>query len=220
MFFFFFLGVPLAFRFRGDKLAIDMCDTCWSVISNPKSVKPPKLAIANGNWIGTVPDDFKALRWLEEQTVALHLPYTYICKLWKDVGTNVMKSHTFLVKNPTPFVEMIPGDVAGKTRITLVGAFTKQEKVEIYNRYEWNLPLARKFAAFLRENNLTYSENIKPFDLPATSEVMIEDCSYDSAHPISEDTLKELQFSTTSHATTVEIMNERCVVKSGNVKNN
>jgi hypothetical protein len=208
------VSLNLACHRNFDKLFIAICDQCLSVLNNLSLVKPPKFAISNGNWIGALPEQFAPLRWLEEQTVALHLPYSYICKLWKDVGTNVLKSHAFVVKNPTSFAEMVPGDVTGKTRITLVGAFTQQEKVEVYNRYEWNLPLARDFVAFLRENNATYSAAIEPFDLPKTSEAIIDDCSYDSAHPISEEVLSHIKFASTSYASMSENENERYKILS------
>jgi hypothetical protein len=199
----------LAFRHSGDKLLMIICHQCLAGVNNIKTTKPPKYAIANGNWIGAIPDKFASLRWLDEQTVALNLPYTYIYKLWRDAGTNVLKSHTFVVKNSTPFADMVPGDVTGKTRITLVGAFTQQEKVEIYNRYEWNLPLVRDFVDFLRENNPTYSKTVQPFPLPTSTAAVIEDCSLDSAHAIPEETLKDIKFGTTSYASTVENVSNR-----------
>ncbi|KAJ3402950.1 hypothetical protein HDV05_008154 [Chytridiales sp. JEL 0842] len=168
------------------------------------------MSIANGNWIGWIPQRFEGLTWTDEQTIALNLPYSYVTKVF-GTGTNQLRAHSYLVKQSTPFASLAPDSVTGRTRVTLVGHLTPQPKVMISHRFEWQLHVpCQQFISFLREHNAMYAEHYELAVLPSEHVTVVEDRSSDSRDPIPDNVLQGMNFGVTTYATgaVVEIVTQ------------
>jgi hypothetical protein len=76
-----------------------------------------------------------------------------------------IKSHHYVVQNTEgPIVEMLPRDLSGRVRVTMVGNMTKAQAAACKKRYEVNLPLCKRFLGFLRQNNREYHNSQQVID--------------------------------------------------------
>jgi hypothetical protein len=114
------------------------------------------MAIANGNFIGHIPSEFESVTRTDEQVVALVLPCVSLSVVTGG-RCRTIKSHHYVVQNTEgPIVEMLPRDLSGRMRVTMVGNMTKAQAAACKKRYEVNLPLCKRFLGFLRQNNHEY----------------------------------------------------------------
>jgi hypothetical protein len=99
-----------------------LCSECHTYIINGNL---QRLAIANGNWIGSYPND--ELPWIEEQLVALVSPCVSI-KTVTGGSQRCLRSHHYIVKNTAgPILEMLQDQAASRVHVTMVRAMTPQQ---------------------------------------------------------------------------------------------
>ena len=118
--------------------------------------KTPAESIANGNWIGELPKEFCNITRTDELTVSLMHPCIYLSTI---LGTKrkSIKSHHYVVVNPNPVIENIPGNQP--TRITYVGALTTQQIAEQRVRFDLNVTLCRDILQWFLKHNHEYIEH-------------------------------------------------------------
>ena len=92
--------------------------------------KPPIYAIANGNYIGHLPDQFQDLSRSEEAAVALMVVCIYLSTIVSS-HMSVINSHHYIIKNPDPVIRCIPASTAGTVRVAMVGAFTEEKEAKV-----------------------------------------------------------------------------------------
>ena len=92
--------------------------------------RPPMYAIANGNFIGHLPDRFQDLSRSEEATISLMIICIYLSTIVSSHMT-VINSHHYIIKNPDPVLRSIPASTAGSVRVAMVGAFTEEKTARV-----------------------------------------------------------------------------------------
>jgi len=134
-----------------------MCAACSKLVTHSKSTSPPTLAIANGNYIGRLPERFNLSR-TDEQAIAL----VSSCVSMSTVTggpCQTIKSHHYIVENTEgPIVSMLPGDVVDRVRVAMTGCMTSSQVAACKKRYELNVLQCREALAFLYDNNTEYAE--------------------------------------------------------------
>ena len=168
--------------------------------------KPPRNAIANGNWIGYLPSEFADISRTEEQTVALMVPQIYLSTVVaSSTGGKVINSHNFIIKNPHPILRSFSDDIVGFIRYTMVGAHVSIRAAMDRIRFMMRVDNARRFLAFLDSCNLAYLEEEHRLGdgLEETMELknFIIDRSDASDNKVSRKLVRLMEFNTTSYHT-------------------
>ncbi|KZV61310.1 hypothetical protein PENSPDRAFT_592981, partial [Peniophora sp. CONT] len=83
-----------------DSTCTRVCPTC---LKDLKGKKVPKLALANGNWIGNVPDELKGLTILEQMLVSRLRHNACVLKVHAS-GQYKMKANAVMFSVPMPKV--------------------------------------------------------------------------------------------------------------------
>jgi len=91
---------------------------------------PPMYAIANGNFIGHLPERFQDLSRSEEAAVALMVVCIYLSTIVSSHMT-VINSHHYIIKNPDPVIQNVPASTTGTVRVAMVGAFTEEKEAKV-----------------------------------------------------------------------------------------
>ena len=82
-----------------DYTCNQVCDHCWGCIRKGKT---PRLALANGLWLGKVPDELKSLRFVEKLLIAR---VRHTCSYVKVAsGMRKMKANIIAFESPIPKV--------------------------------------------------------------------------------------------------------------------
>ena len=92
--------------------------------------RPPMYAIANGNFIGHLPDRFQDLSRSEEATISLMIICIYLSTIVSSHMT-VINTQPYIIKNPDPVLRSIPASTAGSVRVAMVGAFTEEKTARV-----------------------------------------------------------------------------------------
>lgn len=74
------------FRNEENVLFVRICSLCLNHLQEKKREGPPRLALANGLWIGRVPWQLQQLTFAEQLLVALLYPRVYVFKLYPKKG--------------------------------------------------------------------------------------------------------------------------------------
>ncbi|KAG1688846.1 hypothetical protein DVH05_003023 [Phytophthora capsici] len=176
---------------------VDLCGTCLRYLSCSSESKPPTLSIANGNYIGRMPAKYASLTRTDEQSIALVVPCVSLSTLTGG-SCKVLKSHHYIVKNTEgPIVDMLPRDLTGTVRVTMIGSMTSAQRAACRKRYELNIPLCRDVLQFLAVNNKLYQKqrsrlnlNWDDFAGTARTELVIDRTS-NSENPIDDERITQ-----------------------------
>ena len=75
------------FRDEDNILFVHVCSMCISHLHEKKRTGPPRLALANGMWIGRTPWQLAQLTFAEQLLIAHLYPRVYVFKLFPKRGT-------------------------------------------------------------------------------------------------------------------------------------
>ena len=191
---------PKAIFRTNDVTILQMCKLCHLSLGQKKDLPPP-LSIANGNVVGWLPQQYGSLSRTEEQCCSL---VTHSVRMATMVGGDyqIIKSHCYFVNNTSgPILSMLPADLAGRVRMTMVGAMTSQQKSLCKRRYAVNIVKTRDVLEFLIQHHQAYIErgivlgNMNSF----SEDGIVIDRTIGSDNPASDQALGRLKDADLSH---------------------
>ncbi|KAI8831302.1 hypothetical protein BJ741DRAFT_694540 [Chytriomyces cf. hyalinus JEL632] len=122
-----------------DAMQIAMCPECWKHISGENSTslspKKPAEAIANGNWIGYLPEEFVNVSRTTESVVSLMQPCIYLSSVIGNSSGKTIKSHHYISVFDQPVLRHLPAMPWDHLRVTFVGSFATEEFAQMQARY-------------------------------------------------------------------------------------
>ena len=166
---------------------------------------PPVNSIANGNWIGELPEEYKGYTRSDEQCLALMQACVYLSTIVGNAPSKLICSHGYIIKNPDAIINCIPKDVTGVVRMTLVGAFTSSAEAAVRKRYVLNHEINKKFLnEFLLVFNKKYIDheiyiNRDGFDSLDKDNCQIVDRIDGGQNPVNPSLIRIMVFDNTSH---------------------
>lgn len=146
---------------------MQICKLCKDHLERKRSAGPPAYAIANGNFVGHLPQRFDRLTRTDEQAISLVSPCVSLSTVTGG-RCRTIKSHHYIVQNTEgPIANMLPRDITSRVRVTMVGNMTKEQIAACKRRYELNLPLCHDALDFLYASNRLYKNYLEQTD-PST----------------------------------------------------
>jgi hypothetical protein len=139
------------------------CKECSSVVCQQPTANeikkyeypPPVDAIANGHWVGYLPDKFKNFTRSDEQCLSLKQLVIYLSTI--SGSKTKICSHHYIIENPSPIITVLPGKVEGCVRLTLVGAFTSEVEASQRMRFVLQHELNKEYLeTILFKKNVRY----------------------------------------------------------------
>jgi hypothetical protein len=107
---------------------LDVCDECHSSLQK-KGNKPPKHAIANGFYVGALPDHLHAATWIEKVMTQL-VTVVAQTRVMRGGRHRSIRSHCMVFDaNPDPPATLLPRrvDRNGPYRVVLAGPMTSEQ---------------------------------------------------------------------------------------------
>ena len=166
---------------------------------------PPVNSIANGNWIGNLPSEFKNYTRSDEQCLALMQASIYLSTIVGNQPSKSICSHGYIIQNPDTIISCIPKDITGVVRMTLVGAFTPYAEAAARQRFVLNHERNKRFLnEFLLVKNKKYIEHEEyvdrnGFDALDKNNMQIVDRLEGGANPVNCKLIHLMEFDHTSH---------------------
>jgi hypothetical protein len=150
----------------------DICSDCDGAISNSRTPKMPKFAIANGYAIGTAPTELSELNEYELALVSKVRVMANIFVFYGGCHQAVRGWHTFFEASVGQSIGVLQQTESWNLRngmfIVLCGPFTSGQKAAVLRRMILRRDRVIRADTWLRENNIQY-ENEKvpnPEELP------------------------------------------------------
>jgi len=164
---------------------------------------PPAEAIANGLWIGELPEQFHGLTRTDELAISLMVPSVFLATV---VGTTHHKvcSHFYVVQNKDPIIRHVPANTNESFRLTVVGAMTREEIAVQRTRFPLQVSLCQEVLAWYLENNLEYIKYKNYVDvnrIDFSDEGCFVDRTDSSANPVDKSVVDSMIFGTTTYNT-------------------
>ncbi|KDQ55289.1 hypothetical protein JAAARDRAFT_134257 [Jaapia argillacea MUCL 33604] len=88
-------------EFKGPIVASKCTEVCKDCEEELKQDKIPKLSLANGMWLGDVPEVLKNLTWAEQLLISRALTNNYITRVSMGRGGYKMKANAIIFANPS-----------------------------------------------------------------------------------------------------------------------
>jgi cobalamin biosynthesis protein CbiD len=82
---------------RGE---FNFCNSCMAALRNKHTKNPPKFAIANGNFIGDLPENLKDIKSTEVALVSLAGHITQVVKVQGGIGKKLVGHSTVFLNKP------------------------------------------------------------------------------------------------------------------------
>ena len=163
---------------------------------------PPINAIANGNWTGYLPAEFIGISRTEEQAVALIIPQIFLSTTV--ISENkLLKSHTYMIKNPNPLLRYFPDDLTGTIMHTMVGANVTLQQALVRIRFPMRIEPSRRFLGWLDDSSIAYMgtehQLAEGLDEAMKVENFIVDRTDSSDNHVSKKLVRLMQFGITSY---------------------
>lgn len=171
-----------------------VCKSCRAPLAHAKTSHPPVLAIANGNYIGHIPNEFAELNRTDEQAIALVSPCVSLSTVTGG-KCRTIKLHNYVVRNTEgPITAMLPRNLSSRVRVTMVGSMTPTQVAICKKRYELDLARCRAFLEFLFENNREYRQ-YRESQVPFTAGIQRTSIVIDRSTPAEESATEALSVS-------------------------
>ena len=98
----------------------------------------PKAAIANGFFIGTVPEFFNCLSRTELAMLNLAIPQVYLTTV-RGGKNSCIRSHAYSFSNEVgPVVALLPANITDNIyiKVSIIGAMTSEQQAKVAQLYE------------------------------------------------------------------------------------
>lgn len=216
---------------EGLELYLSICDECDAVIERSVQTAseerrggfdPPINAIANGNWIGYLPSRYSEYTRSDEQCICLMMMVIYLSTI---AGSKtVINSHHYIIHNHRPIIECFPRTVSDSVRMTLVGAFTKQQEIMQRKRFLLNNKRNKEFMdTFLMAKNVLYIKHRDSY-VPNQFDHIVEDGAIlnrqdTSDYAVNPSIVRVIQFNNTTHNISEQQPHAKATTCAGNCEN-
>lgn len=143
-----------------DRGEFNFCEQCIDHLRNKRTKNPPKFAIANGNFIGSLPDDLKDLKPTEVAMVSLAGHITQVVNVQGGIGRKLIGHSTVFINKPGPPITLLPKKpLEASLQVVFAGGkqATQNQKDQILYKHFVRTEQVYAFASFLKTNNPLYS---------------------------------------------------------------
>ncbi|KAI8821219.1 hypothetical protein BJ741DRAFT_681038 [Chytriomyces cf. hyalinus JEL632] len=145
-----------------DMMQIAMCLECWKHISGENSTslssKKPAEAIANGNWIGYLPEEFVNVSRTTESVVSLMQLCISLSSVIGNSSRKTIKSHHYISVFDQPVLCHLPAMPWDHLQVTFVGSFATEEFAQMQARYSVQ-NFAGDLLSFFEKHNKWHKEH-------------------------------------------------------------
>ncbi len=151
-----FSGLWLSPRGIKSESQLILCSSCFRSLKKKNLPNPPRLAIANGFFIGQLPFamEFSTRRLLSLAHVTRGI------QINKLSGRQYLKSHTAVIKTEDAAKQVsLPNIPEGEIfRVIFAGSFTPADRLHLLRRYRVHKTQLLEAASFFRDNNWLYED--------------------------------------------------------------
>lgn len=144
-----------------QEFELDICKECNSSLTN-KSM--PRLALANGLYRGSLPEEFNDMTWIEEMVCAKHLTTAMVTRL--SMGHGVFKSrklrgntcaHEMNMVSTAKALPRAPTDINDMLSVVFLGP-QKLDEAKLKTIFYVRRQKVWRFLMWLKEHNELYSD--------------------------------------------------------------
>lgn len=117
--------------YGAGQVQMSLCPSCFHSLSRKNEMSPPKFAIANGLFMGTLPVQFADSTPTENAMMNLTQP-THFVSVVRGGRHSSIRSHAYVFRAvPTTPANLVPNDVlsCGNLRFQMVGPFTPEQRL-------------------------------------------------------------------------------------------
>jgi hypothetical protein len=143
-------------------ILITFCKSCEKNIDNNSSKNPPKFAIANGLWIGRLPEEFDDTTKTEHTMMNLAQSNSFVMTVIGGYNRK-MSSHAYsFLSKPTVPAAMLPRDIlaTGEIKVGIGGCLTAYQKMVLRKKFSVRVDRLRSLGQFYKNWNHLY-ENVE-----------------------------------------------------------
>lgn len=122
---------------NGASFELSVCKSCYQSLMKTKRRSPPKFAIANGLYIGWLPDKYADTTPTEHAMLGLAQP-TKMLSIVRGGRHTTIRAHAYYFRaGPSTPASLLPREVVadGTIGVTMVGSMTSLQKATTYWRY-------------------------------------------------------------------------------------
>ncbi|POM68742.1 Hypothetical protein PHPALM_15057 [Phytophthora palmivora] len=145
---------------QNGEVIMQMCNSCCVSLSKKNGNSPPKFAVANGLYIGSLPDKFDDSTMTENAMVNLSQSTRFL-SVYRGGKHTSLRSHAYFFRSdPAPPVKLLPRSVVGTGEIAvkIVGAMTPEQKIAATRKYQVRSDRIRNLLDWYYENNYLYNQ--------------------------------------------------------------
>ncbi|MEY5044979.1 MAG: hypothetical protein RL713_204, partial [Bacteroidota bacterium] len=138
----------------------NFCEDCIDHIQSKRTKTPPKFAIANGNFIGGLPEDLQDVKPTEIALVSLATHITQVVNVQGGIGKKLVGHSTVFLNKPGPPITLLPKKpIESSLQVIFAGSktATQNQKDFISSKHFVRTPKVYSLATFLKANNPLYS---------------------------------------------------------------
>ncbi|OWZ07500.1 hypothetical protein PHMEG_00020100 [Phytophthora megakarya] len=141
---------------------LQICLSCRTSLLDKQRANPPKFAIANGLYMGSLPREFQDSTFIENSMLNMAQPMYFILIVRGGKYASLRPHSYFFRADPAPPAQMLPRNVVseGIIGVTIVGATTTHQKAATLKAYDVRVSRLREQLKWYRENNHLYT-NVK-----------------------------------------------------------
>lgn len=165
-----------------EKGEFNFCDDCIDHLKSKKTCNPPKFAIANGNFIGALPENLQDIKPSEVAMVSLAGHITQIVNVQGGIGKKLVGHSTVFINQPGPPISILPKKpLESSLQVVFAGGkqATQNQKDQICYKHFVRTDKVYSIGAFLKNNNHLYAS-------VTFQETLVSD-GFDPTHFIDDD---------------------------------
>ncbi|KAI3633922.1 hypothetical protein MIR68_007526 [Amoeboaphelidium protococcarum] len=136
------------------------CKPCLTSLKNKQYKNPPKFAIANGLWIGWLPDKFTDTRRIEYAMTNRAQSSAYIKAVVGGQHKKIISHAYAFLSNPVTPCQLLPRkvDLQAEIKISICGAFTDPQKAAMLAKHKCRPGRLSGLLDYYVENNHVFSD--------------------------------------------------------------
>ena len=142
---------------QDGSVVLVLCRSCSTSLAR-KLESPPKFAIANGLFMGTLPPEYADTTMTEHSMVDLSQATHYVSAV-RGGCHRVLRSHSYCFRSrPMVPAELLPRNIIDATtlRVTIVGSATTRQEARTKTKYEVRGERLKQLLIFYKDHNKYY----------------------------------------------------------------
>ncbi|ETO75398.1 hypothetical protein F444_09001 [Phytophthora nicotianae P1976] len=148
---------PMGINNGGRELYV--CKPCFNSLMNKKLRSPPKFAIANGLYIGLLPEEYMDTNATEHAMLGL-AQSTRMLTVVRGGNHSAIRAHAYYFRAvPSTPASLLPREVIsdGTIGVTMIGSMTPQQKAATFKQYNVRVPRLISLLEWYRSNNCVFN---------------------------------------------------------------